>query len=51
MLIFLDFTNRLLLYRPNLSGVMEVISRLFNHRPAIQGELLYFINTFDKKLA
>ena len=29
---------------------MEVISRLFNHRPAIQGELLYFINTFDKKL-
>ena len=29
---------------------MEVISRLFNHWPAIQGELLYFINTFGKKL-
>ena len=26
---------------------MEVISRLFNHKPAIHGELVLFINEFE----
>ncbi|CAK8683430.1 unnamed protein product [Clavelina lepadiformis] len=28
---------------------MEVISRLFNHRPAIQGEIFYFVRQFEDK--
>ncbi|XP_076810451.1 biogenesis of lysosome-related organelles complex 1 subunit 5-like isoform X2 [Clavelina lepadiformis] len=28
---------------------MEVISRLFNHRPAIQGEISYFVRQFEDK--
>ena len=29
---------------------MELISRLFDHKPAIQGELVFFIDEFEKKL-
>ena len=29
---------------------MEVISRLFNHKPSTQGEMVFYVNEFDKKM-